>query len=129
MKSKTLPPHSYKDTNFVASPFSPQKSTQFSFDIAHTQTATLTNSSVVAKQPADHADQFNNCVNNVTRVVHAGQTSDQYFNLRKNQAFLADMHSWSLTNATSLPFKVESRSRKSSSSKWEDWLVGIIHSD
>lgn len=40
----------------------------------------------------------------LTRVVHAGQTSDPYFNLRKNQAFLADMHNWSMTNATALPF-------------------------
>ena len=95
-------------------PFSPYRTPHFSFDNGFS-TPIQQNNSLLAKQSANRdSESQGSTFNNVTRVVHAGLSSDPYFNLRKNQAFLADMHSWSLTNATSLPFMVDNRDRKKS---------------
>ena len=95
-------------------PFSPYKTSHFTFENGFSSPVQQ-NNSLLAKQSTNRdSETQGSTFNNVTRVVHAGLSSDPYFNLRKNQAFLADMHSWSLTNATSLPFMVDNRDRKRS---------------
>lgn len=95
-------------------PFSPYKTSHFSFDNGYSSSVQQSNSLLVKQTTNRDSETQGSTFNNVTRVVHAGLSSDPYFNLRKNQAFLADMHSWSLANATSLPFMVDNRDRKRS---------------
>ncbi|XP_063686361.1 uncharacterized protein LOC134820067 [Bolinopsis microptera] len=95
-------------------PFSPYKPSHFSFDNGYSSSVQQSNSLLVKQTTNRDSETQGSTFNNVTRVVHAGLSSDPYFNLRKNQAFLADMHSWSLANATSLPFMVDNRDRKRS---------------
>ena len=125
-KSKTVSTIVYKSKEGLTTPSSPRPFSQytpgqFSFDqnvMSPIQTPAGGGNTVgtLQKQNSKDNTELNQNVagNGVTRVVHAGQTSDPYFNLRKNQAFLADMHTWSLTNATSLPYMVDGRDRKKS---------------
>jgi hypothetical protein len=124
-KSKTVSTIVYKSKEGLTTPssprpFSPYTPGQFSFDqkvMSPIQTPVGGVNTVGALQKQNSKDiELNQNITGtgVTRVVHAGQTSDPYFNLRKNQAFLADMHTWSLTNATSLPYMVDGRDRKKS---------------
>jgi hypothetical protein len=95
-------------------PFSPYKTSHFTFENGFSSPIQQNNNLLARQSTNRDSEVQGGTFNNVTRVVHAGLTSDPYFNLRKNQAFLADMHSWSLTNATSLPFMVDNRDRKRS---------------
>ena len=106
-KSETLPVPPYKTGNL-------------SFECITNQHTELNNNTT---SNINNSVSTNICLNrhnsvdssyNVTRVVHAGQNSDPYFNLRKNQDFLADMYNSSLANATSLPFTVSSNNNKNS---------------
>lgn len=110
--------------------FSPYKPQHFSFDTGLSYNYPLSGShgynypqggSLLAKQSTNRdSETQGNTFNNVTRVVHAGLSSDPYFNLRKNQAFLADMHNWAMENATSLPFMVNDSNNNTNRDKNRD---------